>query len=97
MSRAYAMEMEITIPDGISLLQEATLYEVYKREWEEDAGFRLDDKTIVFCANYSLYAGEGEEEAHRRIVAAVKTEIPDCSVTTRWTYLENLPYEEYTD
>ena len=44
-----------------------------------------------------LCGGESEIEAHRRIRDAIKKEIDECSIKTRWTYLEELPYEEYID
>jgi len=51
----------------------------------------------MFGAEGTLCGGESEDEAHDRIRDAVKKVVPDCSVTTQWTYLEDLPYEEYTD
>jgi len=69
---------------------------VYSEEWADDTGFRSDEGAM-FGAEGTLCGGESEDEAHDRIRDAVKKVVPDCSVTTQWTYLEDLPYEEYTD
>jgi len=101
MSQFYAMEM-IVKKEDLSQEEFEKISEVYAEEWAEDA-FKGDlsqnneDGAIVFSAEATLCGGESEEEAHNRIRDAVKEVMPGCSVITRWTYLEELPYDEYTD
>jgi hypothetical protein len=93
--RYYNMSMQVeqVLPEQMDILRR-----IFEEQWAEDEGFFCKDEQIaLFSAHEYLYGGEGEEQAHKRVVAAVKAEIPDCSVTTRWTYLDDLPYEEYTD
>lgn len=108
MSRFYEMTMEISNPkkDGIlSVKDKAAIKTVFKKEWGEDQINWIDDpthksresQTATYFGNGNLCGGELEKEAHDRIVKAVKTVVPTCSVLTRWTCLEYLPYEEYVD
>ena len=50
-----------------------------------------------FDGNGSLYGGMSEQEAHSEIYAALKQINPESKIKTQWTYLEELPYEEYGD
>ncbi len=43
----------------------------------------------------SLVAAELEEEAHQRLVKAVKSVCPKSQVKTAWLCLEELPWEDY--
>ena len=99
MARCFAMDMEVQIEDGVSKEQMGTLRRIFEEQWapDEDPFYVEEYGLAVFSAEHMLYGGEGEEEAHQRIVAAVKTEIPNCSVTTRWTYIDEPPFEAYTD
>lgn len=106
MSRLYSMEMIVSKNDGekLSVKDQSEIQEVFKEQWNDDptewtdnCHFQREAVQIFFSAESSLCGGESEEEAHDRIVRAVKAVVPTCSVTTRWTYLEDLPYEEYTD
>lgn len=45
----------------------------------------------------TLSSGMSEEEAHEEISKAIKKINPKAKVKTRWTYMEDLPYEEYGD
>ena len=100
MSRFYSMGL---IVEKRNLSQEdyEKIEKVYADEWASDAGYWNGEEgaaeRATFYAEGTLCCGESEEEAHNRIRDAVKKVVPDCSVTTRWTYLEDLPYEEYTD
>ena len=97
MSRFYSMGL-IVKKKNLSQEDFEKIEKVYADEWESDAGYRdIKEGTAVFGAETTLCGGESEEEAHDRIRDAVKGVVPDCSVTTRWTYLEDLPCEEYTD
>ena len=95
MSRFYSMEL-IVEKDSPSQEEFVKLQKVYDSEWGTDSGYKSEDNAM-FGEEGTLCGGETEEEAHDRIRDAVKEVVPDCSVTTRWTCLEDLPYEEYTD
>ena len=100
MSQFYAMEMVVR-EENLSQEEFEKIKKVYGEEWVEDAfgggESRDGDDKAIFSAEATLCGGESEEEAHNRIRDAVKEVMPSCSVTTRWTYLEDLPYEEFTD
>ena len=88
MSRYYELCIDFV---GIDL-EDVTKVVLNEYDWEdEDSG---DDYLV--CRG-SLYGGQSEEEAHEEIVKAIKKTKPYCRIRTRWTYLENLPYEEYGD
>ena len=57
--------------------------------------YYLDD--TEFVGEGSLYGGQSEDEAHEEISKAIKELNPKAKVKTIWTYLEDLPYEEYGD
>lgn len=95
MSRFYSMEL-IVEKEGLSEEEFKKIERIYAKEWVSGAGFK-DEEGAMFSSEGALCGGESEEEAHDRVRDAVKGIVPDCSVTTRWTYLEELPYEEYTD
>jgi len=88
MSRYYGLGVDFV---GIDLkdVKKVVLNEF---NWEEeDSG-----ENYLFCRG-SLYGGQSDEEAHEEIYEAIKKIKPYCRIKTRWTYLENLPYEEYGD
>ena len=95
MSRFYSMEL-IVEKDSPSQEEFVKLQKVYESEWGIDSGYK-DKGKAMFGEEGTLCGGESEEEAHDRIRDAVKEAVPGCSVMTRWTYLEDLPYAEYTD
>lgn len=83
--------------DKIAQEEFEKLQKVYDAEWGTNPGYYLAKVKAMFGEEGTLCGTESEDEAHDRIRDAVKEAVPDCSVTTRWTYLEDLPYEEYTD
>ena len=88
MSRAYNLCVDFV---GISL-DEVKKVVIDKFDWEEeDCG-----EDYLTCIG-SLYGGTSDEEAHEEISKELKKIKPYCRIKTRWTYLENLPYEEYGD
>lgn len=60
--------------------------------WEE----KDSSEDYLICRG-SLYGGMSDEEAHEEIYKAIKEIKPSCRIKTRWTSLEDLPYEEYGD
>lgn len=50
----------------------------------------------VSCDGY-LCGGQGEDEAHEEISKEIKKKCPLAKVLTRWTYMEDLPYNEFGD
>ena len=77
------------------------LKKIFKEEWENDEGYKVvieNSEIAVFTSESCLYGGEEEQEAHARIRDQIKKEIgSECHVRTRWTYLEDLPSEEFID
>ncbi len=88
MSRYYELLVEFV---GIDLkdVQKVVIDEF---SWEEEDSW---EKGLV-CKG-SLYGGMSDEEAHEEIYKAIKKIKPFCRIKTRWTYLEDLPFEEYGD
>lgn len=91
MSRYYRL---CVVAIGIT---EERLIQVCSTEfgWEGSASSWEDQR--FFEGEGSLYGGQSEEEAHEEIYAAIKKINPAAKIRTRWTYLEDLPYEEYGD
>ena len=92
MSRAYRVEV---YANGISQNDLATL--MTKRfGWEE---MRLWNHKGILCFTGEgfLSGGQSEEKAHRQIYKALKAINPNALVSTKWTYLEELPHSEYGD
>ncbi len=88
MSRYYELNVEFV---GIDLIEVKKIV-IGKFGWEEeDSG---DD--FLVCSG-SLYGGQSDEEAHEEIYKEIKKIKPYCRIKTRWTYLEDLPTEEYGD
>ena len=99
MSRFYAMEMGVEKAE-MSEKEFQTTRQVFAEEWTSDEGvLDVDEEGAVakFSAEGTLTGGKTEEEAHDRMVKAVKAKIPNCRVITRWTYLEELPFDEYVN
>jgi len=88
MSRYYELSVEFV---GIDL-EDVKKVVLNECDWEEeDCG-----EDYLTCRG-SLYGGQSDEEAHEEISKELKKIKPYCRIKTRWTYLENLPYEEYGD
>jgi hypothetical protein len=102
MSRSYQLDLEVSKKE-ISEGEFQKMERIFENEWGKDIGFLTDDspnslnKIATFSAEGQLCGGESEDEAHKRIRDAIKKEIGKCKIKTRWTYLEELPYEEYID
>ena len=100
MSREYRLDMEVKKTE-IDDAEFGKINGVFEAEWGKDsyADVMQDDghSIALFSSEGSLYGGESDHEAHERIRDAVKREIGECNVWTRWTCLEDLPYEEYED
>ena len=88
MSRYYELLIEFV---GIDL-KDVMKVVINEFGWEEENSGEGE----LVCRG-SLYGGQGDEEAHEEISKAIKKIKPYCKVKTRWTYLENMPYEEYGD
>ncbi len=88
MSRYYELSVEFV---GIDL-EDVMKVVIGEFGWEEEYGG--SDRLV--CRG-SLGGGLSDEEAHEEIYKAIKKIKPYCRIKTRWTYLEDLPYEEYGD
>ena len=91
MSRTYKLTVE-TI--GIS---EEELGKVMKDQfgWEGDTDSYKE--ITYFNGDGHLYAGKSEQEAHNKIYEALIAINPNAKINTRWTYMDELPYETYGD
>ncbi len=91
MSRYYRL---FVIAVGIDELQ---LQRVCAEQfgWEGESSHRKEQTT--FDGEGYLCGGMSEWQAHEEIYAALKQINPDAKIKTQWTYMENLPYEEYGD
>ena len=88
MSRYYELCVEFV---GIDL-NDVCKVVVEEFGWEEE-----DSGNDYLTCRGSLCGGQSDEEAHEEIYKALKKIKPFCRVKTRWTYLEELPSEEYGD
>jgi len=91
MSRAYKLTVE-----AIGISQES-LNKVMKDQfgWEGEADSYQG--TSYFNGDGHLYAGKSEEDAHNQIYKVLKVINPNASIKTRWTYMDDLPFESYGD
>ena len=92
MSRAYKVEVSAKGISPKELLQLMTK----QFGWEEVSLWEYWG-IVEFVGEGSLYGGQSEEEAHEEICKALKAINPAALVSTRWTYMEELPYSRYGD
>lgn len=66
---------------------------------ETDSADWNSQESYVGClvCEGSLYGGMSEDEAHKEIYNSLKKINPICKIQTKFTYMEDLPYEEYGD
>lgn len=92
MSRAYRVEVYVKgiAPDALETLM------TKRFGWEE---MSLSDYKGVLCFTGEgfLSGGQPEKEAHEQIYVALNAMNPNALVSTKWTYLEELPYSQYGD
>lgn len=92
MSRAYRIELKT---------KEITEEQIKKVMIEELGWEEIDLSSFkgitYFEGEGRLYGGCSEEEAHQEISQRFKKLNPKAKIRTTWTYLEDLPYEEYGD
>ena len=100
MSRLFRVDLHVE-KEKISEMVFEKIKNIFKEEWEYNEGFKVkveNSEIAVFTSESCLYGGEEEQEAHARIRDQIKKEIGnECKVKTRWTYLEDLPSEEFID
>lgn len=90
MSRLYSLTVVTKNADT------AKVAEYFNTVWNEEGSYGSEDCFTIYGEN-NLCGGEGEEEAHERIAEGIRAFAPKALVKTRWTYLEDLPFEEYGD
>jgi len=90
MSRGYELQVETT---GINEEQLKAVCEGFGWDGETET---IDD-TVSFTGQGSLSGGMFESEAHQQIYDELKKINPQAKVKTKWTCLDNLPFEEYGD
>ena len=91
MSRNYQLEINARYVD------EDTLKEVMLEEFglsDEDITHQLD-KIVYFSGEITLGGGKSEIDMHKNIEEALKRKNKHARVLTRWTFLDDLPYEEF--
>jgi len=91
MSRTYKLTVEAV---GIS---EEELGKVMKDQfgWEGDTDSFIE--TTYFNGDGSLGGGLSEQGAHHQINEALIAINPKARINTRWTYMDDLPFESYGD
>jgi len=101
MSRLYeiAVDIRTTSPD-MDEVEDVVLTTLGGEGDMEDAmwltlppGWHQYEMTV----QTKLCGGQSEQEAHTELSKALKAAFPDARIQTRFTYLEDLPYEEYDD
>lgn len=92
MTRAYSLTIEARglTPEQIRAVA------VKKYGWRETDA-RREGIYSELGLEGNLSNGKMEHEAHDQIYAALKCLNPAAKIQTRWTCLDNLPYEEYGD
>lgn len=90
MSRYYRL---FVIAVGIT---EEQLLKVFSEFGWDGQTFSWKDMAAFDGEGY-LCGGMSEEEAHDEIYDALKKINTEAKIKTQWTYLEDLPYEEYGD
>lgn len=91
MSRYYKISVTATgIPKETleKVLTERFRWEGYANDW---------GNRVFFSGEGSLYSGQSEGQAHSELACMLKTVYPDAKVRSAWTYMEDLPYEEFGD
>ena len=91
MSRSYRL---CVVAVGIT---EAQLRQVCSGNFGWEGETSSWENETYYEGEGALYGGQSEEEAHDEIYAALKQINPEAKICTRWTYLDDLPYEEYGD
>jgi len=94
MSRYYRNETVLELSRKATSRDRKVAIAAYSDEWKHEDCDVTDDE-IVLSGESSLCGGESENAAHERITKRMRQAFPGCRVTTRWTYLEDLPCEEY--
>lgn len=84
----------VVVATGIS---EEQLLKVCSEQFGWDGQTSRWKDEVFFDGEGSLCGGMSEEEAHQEIYTALKKINSEAKIRTRWTYLEELPYEEYGD
>ena len=64
--------------------------------WREQCLFELRG-IVCFEGEGWLTGGQPVQEAHDQISKALKALAPGALVSTRWTYMEELPHSDYGD
>lgn len=92
MSRAYEMAVEVKS----DYLSEDDVRNVLVDVlgWAED-NLEEYEGIIRFDGNGFLCGGQSEEEAHKEIESLFLKINPKIKIQSRWTYMEDLPFEIY--
>ncbi len=95
MSRFYGMHVTIT---GYDLAREEAIKRAAADEWDFAADqWNAFEGELACYREDCLCGGEGEDEFAKRLIEAIWIANGDfCDVRVTATYLENLPYEEYS-
>lgn len=92
MTRCYRLDVE-----GIGI-GENEIRKVLVEEfgWEEISFDEMQGRVSFSGVGY-LSGGQSEQEAHHEIYSTLRSLNPGCKARTRWTYLDDIPFEEYGD
>ena len=91
MSRCYRLFVVATE------ISEKQLQEICSEEFGWDGETFSWKDEVTFDGEGHLCGGQSELEAHEEIYNAIKKINSKAKIKTQWTYLDELPYEEYGD
>lgn len=93
MGRWYKLMLEVR-GQQIDIEDIQKIFNHYWTDGDKGSKWAEDGEEVVVFSDEGYLSG-GEEETHEEIKKAVRKIYPDAKVITRWTYLEELPYNEY--
>jgi len=95
MSRLYEFNVDVFgVPSdrtgSVTLAVQEEISDTAEVETEKKEDQTYD---MFFSGDTLLCGGEGDEEAHARVKAAVQKIVPGAKVVSRWRCLEDLPWD----
>lgn len=89
MSRCYEVSLDITTKNRKRV-------EKVLKDWFPDSCPNWNKGVVsIWGASFTQTAGRGDSEYNDYLKNELKKAGVKCSVNIRWTYMEELPYEEY--
>lgn len=97
MSSLFRMEMKVHSKNSIKDIEVQCLGRIYERFFTKDCGFFINKYRLIrYFSGENIVSGD-IEEVHKKIRDEIWRMFPSFKVTTSWTNLNELPYEEFVD